>query len=266
LVLHGTARELWKFRGFIIESVRREFVARYTGTQLGVLWAVLQPLAMILIYTLVFANIMKPSLPGHSSQFAYSIYLCSGVLTWALFSEVLSRSASVFIHNANLLKKVNFPKIILPINIILSALLHYLIVMLLFMAFLFSINAFPGLVMFSAIPVVLLMIGFSVGLGIFCGTINVFYRDVEQTLGMILQFWFWLTPIVYANKSLPPEITELLRWNPMGAVIRSMQMIFLEQKQPEWTTLLYPAVISLVLLFLGFATFRRLSGEIVDQL
>jgi len=260
------ARELWRFRGFILESVRREFVSRYIGTQFGPLWAILQPLAMILIYTLVFASIMKPSMPGQGSRFAYSIYLCSGVLTWGFFSELLSRSVSVFIQNANLIKKVQFPKLTLPVVVILSSLIHYGIVMGLFLCFLLVTGSFPGWVTLSALPVVLLLIGFSVGLGIFCGTINVFYRDVEQTLGMVLQFCFWLTPIVYVNKTLPAGIVQMLAWNPLWPVIHAMQSIFLEHRMPDWQSLAYPATLALALLFLGFFSFRRLNAEIVDEL
>ena len=266
MISPAMARELWKFRGFIYESVRREFVSRYAGTQFGALWAILQPLTMILIYTLVFASIMKPALPGHTSRFAYSIYLCSGVLTWGLFSELLSRSVGVFIQNANLLKKVHFPKLSLPLIVILSALLHYSIVMILFLGFLTVTGSFPGWSTLAAAPVVLILIGFSVGLGILCGTINVFYRDVEQTLGMVLQFWFWLTPIVYVNKTLPTGIAQILQWNPIWPLIRAMQTIFLEQKQPEWASLMYPAILTLGLLVIGMLVFRRLNSEMVDEL
>src|SRR6476646_2343009 len=100
LFREGLVRECWDFRGFILASVKREFVSRYLGTQLGFFWAIAQPLAMILIYTLIFAEIMKPALAGHASIFAYSIYLCAGILTWQLFSDLLNRSVGVFVHNA----------------------------------------------------------------------------------------------------------------------------------------------------------------------
>jgi lipopolysaccharide transport system permease protein len=265
-MLPDMVQGLWKFKGFIAESVRREFNSRYTGTQLGFLWAIFQPLAMILIYTLVFASIMKPALPGHNAPFSYSIYLCSGVLAWGLFSELLNKSVSVFIHNANLIKKVNFPKLTLPVIVLLSALIHYCIVMALFVCFLVLIGQFPGAVIIAAVPVTLLLASFSVGLGILCGTINVFYRDVEQTLGMIVQFWFWLTPVVYVNKSLPSGIAQILTWNPLWPIIRSMQTIFLEHQLPDWKSLGYPAFLALFFLLFGMYAFRRLSGEIVDEL
>src|SRR5438046_10046915 len=100
----------WDVRDFIVASVKREFVARYLGSQLGWFWVIAQPLAMILIYTLVFAAVMRPSLEGRSSPFAYSIYLCSGVITWQLFSELLTRAVAVFVANGELMKEVSLPK------------------------------------------------------------------------------------------------------------------------------------------------------------
>src|SRR5207248_9312742 len=91
----GMLRECWQFRGFIVESVRREFVSRYLGTQFGLFWALAQPLVMILIYTVVFATVMRPALPGHESRFAYSIYLCAGLLLWQLFADLLNRSIGI---------------------------------------------------------------------------------------------------------------------------------------------------------------------------
>src|SRR4029450_8372194 len=102
----GILRDCWQFRGFIGASVKRDFVSRYLGTQLGWFWAVAQPLAMILIYTLIFAEIMKPALPGHESRFAYSIYLCAGILLWQLFGHLISPSVSGVGQHAGLLKKV----------------------------------------------------------------------------------------------------------------------------------------------------------------
>src|SRR6185503_8056509 len=151
----GMLRECWEFRDFILASVKRDFVSRYLGTQLGFFWAVAQPLAMIAIYTVVFANIMKPALPGHESRFAYSIYLCAGILIWQLFSDLLNRSVGVFVHNGNLLKKVNLPKLALPIIVTLSALSNFAVIAILFMGFLLAIGSFPSSAILALVPVLI---------------------------------------------------------------------------------------------------------------
>lgn len=259
-------REVWAFRSFIGGSVKREFQSRYQGTLFGPFWVVAQPLAMILVYTVIFSGLMKSSLPGHTSRFAYSIYLCSGVLTWGLFTDMLGRCVNIFIENGNLLKKLRFPKICLPIIIALSSLVHFTIVMTLFMVFLLIIGHFPGWNLLAVIPVLLIQIAFTMGLGIFLATINVFYRDVNQTVSVVLQFWFWLTPIVYAPRILPAFANQIMSWNPIWPLIDAYHAIFLGDQQPAWDTLLYPACLAAIFTALGFFAFIRLQGEIVDEL
>jgi lipopolysaccharide transport system permease protein len=259
-------RECWDFRGFILASVKRDFVSRYLGTQLGFFWAIAQPLAMILIYTLVFAAVMKPALPGHDSRFAYSIYLCAGILLWQLFSDLLSRSVGVFVHNAGLLKKVNLPKLALPVIVALSGLSNFAVVALLFLGFMALIGSFPFNAVLAMLPLLVLVVAFALGLGVLLGTINVFYRDVEQSVTMLLQFWFWLTPIVYPGRALPSFFASVLAWNPMWPIVNFAQSIFLEDRVPPWSTLIYPLGVACVCLALGLLAFRRLSGEIVDEL
>jgi lipopolysaccharide transport system permease protein len=259
-------RGAWRYRDFIGASVKREFVSRYLGTQLGFFWAIAQPLAQILIYTLVFAEVMKPTLPGHSSTFAYSIYLTSGIVLWGLFSELLNRTVGIFVHNADLLKKVLVPKISLPLITAISALLQFAIVLTLFMLFLLLSGNFPGAMLLAVFPVAFIAIALAMGFGLFLGTVNVFYRDVEQTTSLVLQFWFWLTPIVYPGRALPGFMEAVLAWNPMWPLVRAMQDIFLDQRWPQWQTLLYPTLLALAFMVLARTTFSRLAGELVDEL
>jgi lipopolysaccharide transport system permease protein len=265
-MLKRLARDLWAYRGFIAESVRRDFHSRYLNTQLGWLWSILQPLSMLSVYTLVFSRLMRAAMPGHDSIWAYSIYLCAGLLSWGLFSELLSRSAGIFVSNANLLKKVSLPRLTLPAITTLSSLINYAIVMGIFFAFLIFTGNFPGLVVLAALPVILILIGLALGLGILCGTINVFYRDVEQALSVILQFWFWLTPVVYVSRALPEGIVRWMWVNPMWSIVNALQGIFLEAKLPQWHTLLWPAGLALALMTLALLAFMRLGGELVDEL
>ncbi|MCK7594454.1 ABC transporter permease [Lysobacter sp. CAU 1642] len=260
-------RALWAYRGYVLGAVVREFQLKYRGSVLGVLWPVLNPLAMILVFTLVFAAVMKPSLPGQEANpFAYSVYLCSGVLTWGLFAEMLTRLNTVFIENGNLLKKSSFPRICLPVIVTLSALLNFSIVLGLFVAFLFITDNFPGAVALGFFPVLAVQILFTLGLGLLTGTLNVFFRDVGQFVGICLQFWFWLTPIVYVATILPAPVAGLLEWNPMWHVIDAYHRVFSEQAWPDLTALIPLAIGSLMLLVLAGITFLRLAPEMVDEL
>lgn len=259
-------RNAWGVREYILASVRRDFVSRYLGTQLGWFWAIAQPVAMIAIYTLVFAAIMKPALPGHAGQFAYGIYLCAGMIVWQLFSEIMSRSIGLFVNNANLLKKVSLPKFALPAVTALSALANFAVIFALFCGFLLATNSFPGAPTLALLPVLLIIVVFALGFGILLGTLNVFYRDVAQMAGMALSFWFWLTPIVYPARALPEWLSAVLEWNPMWPLVGFAQAVFLEARVPPWTQLLYPAIVALLSVVAGLAAFRNLGGEIVDEL
>ncbi|MFH1155350.1 MAG: ABC transporter permease [Pseudomonadota bacterium] len=250
----------------MLSSVKREFQTRWIGTQLGPFWLLAQPLATIFIFTVIFSNIMRPGMPSHTSKFAYSIYLCAGVLTFNLFSEMLGRSTTIFIENANLLKKINFPKLCLPIIVMVSSLLNFSIIIGLYLCFLLLTASFPGYVLLGAIPVLMIQLLFTIGLGMLLATINVFYRDIQQSVQVILQFWFWLTPIVYIAATLPPAVRKILNWNPLWALIQAYQNVFLEHALPDWTSLIYPCLLGLLFTILGVYAFHKLQGEIVDEL
>jgi lipopolysaccharide transport system permease protein len=259
-------RGLWSYRGFVLGSVKREFQAKYSNAILGALWSLLSPLAMIVVYTVIFAEVMHSKLPGTASQFGYSIYLCAGVLTWGLFAEIVARGQNMFIEQANLIKKVSFPRICLPIIMVLNALVNFGIIFGLFVVFLLASHNFPGWVFLTLLPVLVVQVLFAIGLGMVAGVLNVFFRDVGQFMTIAMQFWFWLTPIVYPASILPPEVRPLLAWNPMAAVIGSYQRVLVEGTAPAWHSLVPAAVIALLLCALGLRLFRKRSGEMVDEL
>jgi len=260
------ARALWAYRGFIAGSVKREFQSRYQRSVLGGAWAVLSPLAMIVVYTVVFSAVMRTRLPGVEGGFAYSIYLCAGVLTWQLFSEITTRGQNVFIENASLLKKLSFPRISLPVTVVAGAMVNFAVVFSLFTLFLIVSGNFPGLPFIALVPVLGVLVLFAIGLGIGLGILNVFFRDVGQFFGIALQFWFWLTPIVYPRSILPESVQQLLWLNPMAPLIGAFQDVLVYARWPDWASLVPVVVLSLLLALWGWRLFRRHSGELVDEL
>lgn len=262
----GFLRPLWAYRGFIYGSVKREFQSKYRNSLLGGAWTFLNPLAMILVYTVIFSQVMKAKLPGIESGFAYSIYLCAGVLTWGLFAEIVGRGQNIFLDNANLLKKISFPRMCLPIITVLNASVNFAIIFSLFLIFLIFVGFWPGWVIFSLIPILLIQLLLAIGLGMTLGVLNVFFRDVGQFFGIFLQFWFWLTPIVYPATILPESIKSIMAINPMYPLIQAYQGIFVLGQLPDWGTLFYPLVLGIVLCGLGLRLFRQHVGEMVDEL
>lgn len=257
---------LWAYRGFVLGSVGREFQSKYRNSILGAAWTVLNPLAMITVYTVIFSNVMRAKLPGVDDTFAYSIYLCSGILTWGLFAEITGRGQTVFLENANLLKKLSFPRLCLPIIVVFNALLNFGIIFGVFLVFLLLLGRLPGLPLLGLIPVLMLQVTFAIGLGTTLGVLNVFFRDVGQFFAILLQFWFWFTPIVYPVTIIPARFRDLLIFNPMAPVIASYQSILVNGRWPDWQSLLPAAVLSLLLCVLAIRLFRKRSGEMVDEL
>jgi lipopolysaccharide transport system permease protein len=259
-------RAVWAYRGFILGSVKREFQSKYRNSLLGVAWPVLNPLAMIVVYTVIFSQVMRAKLPGVDSTFAYSIYLCAGILSWGLFSEITTRSQNMFLDHANLLKKLSFPKLCLPVTVAATGLINFAIVFGLFVAFLLITGNFPGWAFLALLPVLSLLVVFAAGLGIILGVLNVFFRDVGHFFGVFITFWFWLTPIVYPAAILPERAKLLLGINPMAPIIGTVQDIVVKGAWPDWIALLYPAAITLGLCWIGLRLFRKRAGEMIDEL
>lgn len=262
----GMIRALWAYRGFILGSVKREFQIKYRNSLLGAAWNVINPLSMIVVYTVIFSEIMKARLPGIESNYAFSIYLCAGVLTWGLFAEITNRATGMFVDNANLLKKLSFPRLCLPVVVVCNGLLNFAIVFGLFLAFLLLTGQLPGVPMLALLPLLLLQVAFAIGLGISLGMLNVFFRDVGQFFGIFLTFWFWLTPIVYPMTILPEGVQSLMRWNPMYRLITAYQDVLVYDRWPNWYSLWPVALLAISLCAYGLYLFRRRSGEMVDEL
>ncbi|MYM85060.1 ABC transporter permease [Duganella sp. FT50W] len=266
MIIMGRLRNLAAYRGFILGSVQREFQSKYRNSILGAAWTILNPLAMIVVYTVIFSQVMHNRLPDSTSTFGYSIYLCAGVLHWNLFAEITSKAQTVFIDQAGLIKKINFPRLCLPVIVVANALLNYAIIFGLFTLFLVFSGNFPGAVFAALLPVLALQVLLAVGLGIVLGVLNVFFRDVGQFFSITLQFWFWFTPVVYPVKVLPAEVRGWLAWNPMAPLIDGYQRILVAQQQPDWASLAYPAALAVILCLLGMQLFRKRAGEMVDEL
>lgn len=259
-------RALFSYRAFIAGSIAREFQTKYRNSLLGALWTILNPLAMITVYTVIFSQIMQAKLPSVDTTFAYSIYLCAGILTWGLFSEITNRCLQIFLDNANLIKKLNFPRLCLPAIVVGGALLNFGIIFGLFTLFLILSGNFPGWSYVGLFPILAIQVLFATSLGLSLGILNVFFRDIGQFFGIFIQFWFWLTPIVYPITILPEGIRALIYLNPMTHIMAAYQNILVNNTWPEWYSL-WPVTLASVLLSIWcLRLFRRRASEIVDEL
>jgi len=257
---------LWSYKYFILSSIKNEFTARFVRSKLGGLWIVIHPLAQVLVYALILSQIMSAKLPGVTSTYSYPIYILSGIIGWTLFSEIVTKSLNVFIVNANLLKKMSFPKLALPLITLGGALLNFF----LFFIIMFIVFGFLGHLPYHALywlPVlVLLTLSLAMGIGLFLGTLNVFIRDIGQMMEVILNFWFWLTPIVYMPRILPPAYQDLLMINPLTGIVMGFQNVLLYDKAPDLSILIYPSIVAIISLILAMTIFYKAREEMADVL
>ena len=258
--------QLWRFRAFISGSVKREFQSRYRNSLLGAAWTLLNPLSMIAVYTLVFSQVMRSKLPGVDSAFAYSLFLMAGLIPWGLFAEIVSRGQNLFLENANLIKKVNFPKGCLPVILLCSSLINFAIVLGLFLPVAFAIGLAPDWSLLGIIPLVLLLVCIAMSLGLILGVFNVFFRDAGQFTGILLQFCFWLTPIVYAIDIIPAGYQDWLRLNPLVPLFTAFQTIFVKNIWPDWASLIPTLLVAILLSAYAGFVFKNRAADMVDEL
>lgn len=258
---------LWNYRHFILSSVQSEFRARLIRSKLGALWMIINPLAQAAIFALVLAEVMGAKLPGMvDDKFAYAIYLMSGLLAWALFTEVISRCLTLFIDNGNILKKIAFPRICLPLIVVGSVLFNNILLFVAIIVVFGFLGHVPG-AQIAWVPVLMLVtLALALGIGLILGVLNVFIRDVGQVVPVVLQLGFWFTPIVYTPNIVPEALRPILEMNPMTTVVQSYQNAMLFNTPPDFVGLGWLVLATLVLLAASLIMFRRASAEMVDVL
>lgn len=251
--------------------VRRDLKVRYAGSTLGGLWNLIHPIVMILIYIVIFSSLMKDSRGAENHPSDYIVHLCSGMLVWLVFAEVLGRSVSTLVENANFLQKVSFPPLILHASILFNVLVIYSVGLLVLWILLFLMGSQPPPAALASLGVMALAGAAASGLGMILSPLHVFFRDTAQFVQIALQVGFWLNPIVYP-KSLVADSplgnwSGLLAWNPTVHFISIAQSLFGDPKANPW-----PFSLAVILIFppvclaLGVLAFRKLLPEVRDGL
>ncbi|MBN8923495.1 MAG: ABC transporter [Rhodanobacter sp. 68-29] len=255
----------WRYRGFVVSSVVNEFKARLQRSRLGTAWVVLQPLAQVLIYATVLSNVLAAKLQGVNNKYAYAAYLVAGSACWALFAEIVQRCLTIFIDFASLLKKIQFPRITLPLIVAGSATVNNVALVVAALLILPVLGFYPHWNLLWLPVLMVLTVALAAGLGLLFGTLNVFMRDVSQIVPIVLQFWFWFTPIVYPSSIIPASLQRFVVLNPILPLVEGYQNVLVYGKAPP-PGLLGVAVASVLLLLVTMFLFRRASAEMVDVL
>ena len=264
--MYGMLRGLWEYRGFIVTSIRNEFIARFARSKLGGLWMIIHPLSQVAIYALILSNVLAAKLPGIDNKYAYALYLMAGILAWNLFSEIVGRCLNVFIENGNLMKKMRFPRIALPVVVVGSCLLNNLLLFVAVLVVFAVLGQTPSLEMLWLIPLTLAVTSLAIGIGLVLGVLNVFVRDIGQVVPIILQIWFWFTPIVYSVNIIPESFRGTLNLNPMFSIVSAYHNVLVYRTAPDLNQISITVLVALALMLLGLFLFRRAAPEMVDSL
>jgi len=261
-------KEIWQYKDLLFLFVRRDFVATYKQTVLGPLWFIIQPIFTTLMFTLIFgklASIPTDGLPP------ILFYMC-GITCWNYFSESLSKTSNTFTSNANIFGKVYFPRLIVPISIIISNMVKFIIqgiifLLVFFYYYLIGANINPNITIAVLPLLLLLMAGLGLGFGILISSLTTKYRDFQFLVVFGVQLFMYATPVVYPL-SLAKEKLGSYSWiafaNPMSSIVEAMKYAFLGQGQFSWYHLLYSFIFMIILLATGVIIFNKVEQNFMD--
>jgi lipopolysaccharide transport system permease protein len=253
-------RELWRYRDLLYTLSVHRIKVRYKQSLLGVAWALLQPLSLMLIYTLVFSLIAK--IPTGGTPYPVAAY--AGLLLWTLFSTALVNSTGGLVSHANLVTRVYFPREILPLTYVIAALFDFAVASTLLAGLMAYYRLPVTLNALYAVPIVLILTCFVTAVALAFSSLQVRFRDVGVAIPLLLQLWMFATPVVYPLSVVPERFRGLYSLNPMVGVVENFRHVILEGAAPDFYTLGLSALISLLLLPAAYAYFKRVEATVAD--
>jgi len=258
-------QELWKYRDLIALFVRRNFVAKYKQTILGPLWFIIQPLLTTLMFTVVFGNIAKLSTDGLPQMLFYF----SGLVGWTYFSTSLTATSNTFVTNAGIFGKVYFPRLALPISVVISNLVQFIIQFSFLVIFMIyykfqGVDFGPNIYVLYLPLLVILLAGLGLGFGIVISSLTTKYRDLTYLVTFGVQLWMYITPVIYPLSSLTGIYRTVVLLNPITPIVEAFRYILLGTGSFDYGNLLYSTVFMVVVLFVGVLTFNKVEQSFMD--
>lgn len=255
---------LYNYRELLKTNIKKEIRGKYKGSFLGVLWSFINPLLTTLVYAIIFPYLMR-----NTGQKDYLIFLIVAIIPWTFFSASISQGGMCIRNEANIIKKVYFPREILPISVVLSGLINFFISCVIVIAFLLGRGV--GITPFILITPIIAIIQASLTLGIIfiISSINVYVKDIEYIVNFVVQMLFYGTPILYNLSTIdnaPSWIVNLVNLNPMTHIINAYRDVMYYQQMPGWQSLGIVFLLSVVLVFVGYKIFKKLEKGFVEEL
>lgn len=255
-------RELWQYRELLYFLVWRDIKVRYKQTALGAAWAIMQPLFSMLIFSLFFGKLAKMPSDG----VPYPIFAYAALVPWTFFANGLAQSSNSLVNSSNLIRKVYFPRLTIPIANVLSGLVDFTLAFLVLLGMMFWYRVLPSARMFWLPAFLLLALVTALAVGLWLSVLNVEYRDVQYTIPFLSQFWMFATPIVYPSTLLHEPWRTVYGLNPMVGVVEGFRWALLGTKTAPGPIIAVSAVASLALLVGGAFYFRRMEKTFADVL
>jgi lipopolysaccharide transport system permease protein len=253
-------KDLYQYRELLKTNIQKEIRGKYKGAWLGVFWSYLNPLLMLLVYSVVFSKILRIDIPN------YTMFLFTALIPWTFFTATISQGSDSVVSNGNILKKVFFPREIIPISVVTSSVVNFLISCLIMVFFIFVTGL--GVSWYMLLFPVVLFVQYILLLGIvfIISAITVYIRDLQHIIGVILLAMFYGTPIVYSTDMVPDSMRLLISINPMTSIINAYRDVLFYKQMPDLTNLGIITICSFILLFIGLAVFRRLQRNFAEEL
>lgn len=252
--------ELWEYRELAFFFVWRDLKVRYRQTALGAAWALLQPLMLMLIFTLIFSVIAK--IP--SDELPYPVFVYAGLLPWQLFAYALNEASTSVVSNERLITKVYFPRLLIPLAAVLAGVVDFLISFSLLIALMFIFGVPPSPWIWTVPGFALLAIAAALGVGSWLSALNVQFRDVRYVLPFLTQIWLLATPIVYPSSALPDPWRTIASLNPMAGVVEGFRWALLGAAPPRLESFAISSIAVVFVLVGGLLYFRRMERTFAD--
>lgn len=258
-------KEIWVYRDLVMLFVRRDFVSRYKQTILGPFWFILNPLISTMMYTLVFAGIAKIPTEGVPPQLFY----ISGIVAWSYFAACLNGTSTTFLSNAGIFGKVYFPRLVAPISVMISSIVQLGIQFLLLIAFAvfyalrgYTIHINTYIIFLPLLVIMLALLG--LGFGIIFSALTTKYRDLSNLMVFGVQLWMYITPVIYPSSMVPEKFKIFVFLNPVAPIVEAFKYGIIGAGEFNPGRLLYSAIFTIVLLFIGVILFNRTEQNFMD--
>ena len=257
----NTFKELYAYRQMIFSLVKKDLRGRYKGSVLGFLWTFINPLLQLVVYTIVFSFILKTNIER------YYLYLFVALIPWIFFSSSITVGSASIVAQKDLIKKIYFPRMVIPISYVTSSFVNMLLCFIVIFAVIIVSGAGINFLALLTLPVIMLVeYILALGMAMLTSAITVYFRDLEHILGIVTMAWMYMTPIMYDKSIVPENLMPIFNLNPMTHVIERYRAVLYEKKIPDLTTLLSAAGLGILILIVGILVFNKLQKRFAEEL